>query len=384
MIIILLSALVWTMSQTGRGLTILASPPPGVTGPYFVIAEAEIYGDHVDLSAIRSTMNGQYSTDYAYVQWGTNPFYRVWSDNTLQQVYSGQMIEVLAYFSTTFQFELSLRTTFDNLKSLGAVDPTSVLGQLQGFGNMPGSYITFQSGHYGFPTVSNYFNFTSSKLYAIEGTANGYGSLSVYLNDSLCLSTGPGSIMNATGTSGGLHRWKTIEGYYGNTNGFGPYFITLYCQDFSGLSAAFDPGSSAELRTYTIVDSPGTGFILKSLSPASPVAGSTITVKVKLDPPAADNLNITDSYPNSFALSNADALLEKYKVGTGLEDSINVNVVPQANGQNMIFQINFNQAPTILQTLQIDEYLCLSYSLRVPSTAGEYSLPGAIMQYEVP
>ena len=81
------------------------------TGEYYVTAEATIYGPAVDLAAIRSETGGTYASDKSYVRWGTNPFCRVYADNTLQESYHGYMV-----FTREHYYEHDLRQNFDKLK----------------------------------------------------------------------------------------------------------------------------------------------------------------------------------------------------------------------------------------------------------------------------
>lgn len=374
--------------QTTRGFAVLTAPPPGIPGPYYVAAEAKIYGPHVDLAAIKSKTNAEYASDYTYVQWGTDPFYRVYADNTLQEVYYGQMKDVMNQFSYRFAIETNFRNTFDSLKNTGALDPTSVSGDIHCFGNMPGVFVAYHSYHYMQFARTSYVNITSSKWYVAEayawyeyGSGGDFGSLDVFLNDTLCVSGNNVISVNSTGGVAGFYRWKLtdVSQFSGSEMDFS---ATLYFEDLLDIQKQMD--SDTDLRVYNVTDSPGTGYVLKSLSPSSPVAGSTTTLKVRFDPPSANKMNITDSYPNTFTWGSVDVLLEKFKVGAGLEESSYVHVVPEADGSNMKFTVHYDEALDVLDELEGDEYVYLTYSLRVPDTAGEYTLPAAAMVYLIP
>jgi len=262
---------VYALLQTKTSMAILTTPPPGIPGPYYVTAEAKIQGTVADFVAIKTKMSGTYSSDGTYVQWGTNPFHRVYSDNTLQEVYYGLLNDVTNYFTSSLAN--SLTNTFTNMKNVGAIDPTSSLGSIRYFGNIPG-----------------------------------------------------------TG----------------------------------------------------IIDSPGTGYVSKYATPASPVVKSTVNITLRLDPPKAERMNITDLYPNTFAWEGSQVELKKYKIGVGLVFTAYVSVTPSPDGSNMRFTIYYNQATSILQSLHEDEYIHLSYKLTAPNTAGEYTLPSATMTYGIP
>jgi len=262
---------VYALLQTKTSMAILTTPPPGIPGPYYVTAEAKIQGTVADFVAIKTKMSGTYSSDGTYVQWGTNPFHRVYSDNTLQEVYYGLLNDVTNYFTSSLAN--SLTNTFNNMKNVGAIDPTSSLGSIRHFGNIPGT---------------------------------------------------------------------------------------------------------------DIIDSPGTGFVSKHATPASPVAKSTVNITLRPDPPKAERMNITDLYPNSFTWEGSQVILKKYKIGIGLVATAYVTATPAPDGSNMRFSIYYNQATSILQTLHEDEYIHLSYKLTAPNTAGEYTLPSATMTYAIP
>lgn len=263
-------SLTYALLQMKISMAILTTPPPGIPGPYYVTAEAKIQGPIVDFVAIKSKMSGTYSSDGTYVQWGTNPFYRVYSDNTLQEVYYGLPSDVTNYFTTNMPN--SLTNKFAEMKNIGAMDLASSLGSIRYFGSIPG-----------------------------------------------------------TG----------------------------------------------------IIESPGTGFVLKYATPASPVARSTVNITLRLDPPKAERLNITDLYPNTFTWEGSQVILEKYKIGIGLVATAYVSVTPTPEGYNMKFTIYYNQATSILQSLHEDEYVCVTYKLIAPNTAGEYTLPSATMTYVI-
>jgi hypothetical protein len=222
--------------------------------------------------------------------------------------------------------------------------------------------------------------------FAYSGSPNIIGKMYLYLNDSICLHlVGPtwgcnAKAINSSRYSEATFNWTmkltaTVKGPKREDFDSG---ISIYLKDLSYLEAP------ANAKTYTIVDSPGTGFVSKQLSPSSPVAGSTINVTVKLDPPTANNINITDLYPNSFTWANVDVLLEKFKAGSDLVESAYVNVVPVSDGSNMKFTIYYNQAPNVLESLERDEYVYLTYSLQVPEVAGEHTLPQAAMSFMIP
>jgi hypothetical protein len=380
--IIVLSA-AYAFVQTRLTFAVLTTPPPGIAGPYYVTAEAKIYGPVVDLAAIKSKMSGTYAPDYTYVQWGTNPFYRIYVDNTFQEVYYGQMIDILEQFSgvssysTGFPVENNFRSTYDSLKNVGGIDPTSVLGELHYFGNIPGSFIAYHTYHPSIAEITDYINVSSSEWYATEGTQiNSY--LRVYLNDTLCLNDPSDAIpsINSSGSSADFYRWKIVSGAYYHI------FVTLYFKDLSDVQKTLS--SSSELRIYIVVDSPGTGFVSKYVSPSSPVIGSTITVTVRLDPPSASKMNITDKYPNTFTWTGGQVTLQKYRIGSGSVATASVSVTPTPDGSNMKFTVYYNQAADVLQSLLSDEYVYMSYTLTAPSTMGEYTLPAATMTYLIP
>jgi len=379
----------YALVQTKQTLAILTSPPPGIPGPYYVTAEAKIYGPVVDLGAIKSKTSGTYASDYTYVQWGTNPFYRVYVDNTLQEVYYGQMKDVMKQFSFRFAVETDLKNTYDNLKSTGALDPTSILGELRYFGNMPGIFIAYRDYHLSWLERTSYVNITSSKWYAVEAYTfrswvwGPLGTLNVYLNETLCVSSTFDNIaINASSGLAGLYRWKMV--YSPPPWGYLDEEIssTLYFQDLLGIQELLEP--EADLRIYTVIDSPATAFVLKYVSPSSPVIGSPIGVTVKLDPPAAKNMNITDLYPNTFTWAGGQVTLQKFRIGVGLVETASVSVTPSPVGSNMQFTVYYNQATNVLESLLSDEYVYMSYTLTAPSTAGEYTLPSATMTYLIP
>jgi len=395
---IIVFSVVYASIQTRAGLAVLTSPPPGIPGPYYVTAEAKIYGPVVDLAAIKSKMGGAYAIDYTYVQWGTNPFYRVYVDNTLQEVYYGQMIDVINRFGPWggYAMETSFRDTLDNMKNVGALDPSSEMGVIRYFGNLPGTFIGMNpSGTHNLNTTTDSWKAVVIHAKSAYSYISPYGyyyssTVTIDLNGTRIIGlTSPSTttadyrVMNASGYSGGLEKYVwTIYIYKATGNRQnGDAAATLYLGEVVHYETNM-PDSA--YRVYTVMDSPGTGFVSKYVSPSSPVAGSTINVTVRLDPPSAEKMNITDFYPNTFTWASVDILLEKFKVDTGLEETAYVNVVPVPDGSNMTFTIYYNQALDILQSLQSDEYIYLTYSLRVPDVAGEYTLPAATMSYLIP
>jgi hypothetical protein len=264
-------SLAYALLQIRTSMAILTTPPPGISGPYYVTAEARIQGSIADFVAIKTKMGGTYSSDGTYVQWGTNPFYRVYSDNTLQEVYYGLLSDVTSYFTT--YMPSSLANKFTEMKNIGAMDPTSSLGSIRYFGNIPG-----------------------------------------------------------TG----------------------------------------------------IIESPGTGFVIKYATPASPVMKSTVNITLRLDPPRAERMNITDLYPNTFTWEGSQVILEKFKIGVGPIATAYTSVTPTPEGPNMKFIIYYNQVTSVLQSLHEDEYVYVTYKLIAPNTAGEYTLPSATMTYLIP
>lgn len=382
LVCIIAFSVAYSFTQTKTGFAVLTTPPPGIPGPYYVTAEAKIYGPVVDLAAIKSKMSGTYAPDYTYVQWGTNPFYRVYVDNTIQEVYYGQMIEVMTQFSSgrgidqMFSVENDFRSTFDTLRNTGALDPTSLLGEIRYFGNMPGVFIAY---HAGVPhVIDDYVNVSSSQWYAVEGRSVWGAYFQIFLNETLCLKvSGYDPAMNSSGSSASFYRLRlTSAGQHIYAS------ATFYFKDLAGIQKALDP--RAELRIYTVIDSPGTGFISKYVSPSSLIIGSTITITVRLDPPSASNMNITDLYPNTFAWTGGQVTLQKFRIGVGLVETAFVSVTPTPAGSNMKIQINYDQAPSILQSLLSDEYIYMSYTLTAPTTSGEYTLPSASMEYSIP
>jgi hypothetical protein len=264
-------SIVYALLQTKTSMAILTTPPPGIPGPYYVTAEAKIQGPVADFVAIKNQMSGTYSPDGTYVQWGNNPFYRVYSDNTLQEVYYGLLSDVTSYH--TANHPNSLSNKFTEMKNVGATDPASSLGSIRYFGNIP--------------------------------------------------------------------------------------------------------------RT-DIIASPGTGFVIKYATPASPLMKSAVNITLRLDSPRAENMNITDSYPNAFTWEGSQITLQKYRIGAGLVAAASISVTPTPDGSNMRFTINCNQATSILRSLQEDEYVYVTYKLIAPNTPGEYTLPSATMTYTIP
>jgi len=261
----------YALLQTKTSMAILTTPPPGIPGPYYVTAEAKIQGTVADFVAIKTKMSGTYSSDGTYVQWGTNPFYRVYSDNTLQEVYYGLLNDVTNH--KTSNLPTSLVNKFTEMKNVGAIDPTSSLGPIRYFGNIPGT---------------------------------------------------------------------------------------------------------------DVIESPGTGLVIKYATPASPVMRSTVNITLRLDPPKAERINITDLYPNTFTWEGSQVILEKLKIGVGSVATAYVSATPTPDGSNMKFTIYYNQATSILQSLHEDEYVYVTYKLIAPNTAGEYTLPSATMTYAIP
>jgi len=257
----------YALLQTKTSMAILTTPPPGIPGPYYVTAEARIQGPVADFIAVKTKMSGTYSSDGTYVQWGTNPFYRVYSDNTLQEVYYGLLSDVTNYHTSN-----TLVNKFTEMKNIGATDPTSSLGPIRYFGNIPGT---------------------------------------------------------------------------------------------------------------DIIESPGTGFVIKYATPASPLMKSTINITLGLDPPRAENMNITDLYPNTFTWEGSQVTLQKYRIGVGLVATASVSVTPTPDGSNMKFTIYYNQATSVLQSLHEDEYIYVTYKLIAPNAAGEYTLPSATTTYTI-
>jgi len=94
-------SIVYALLQTKTSIAILTTPPPDIPGPYYITAEAKIQGTVVNFVAIKTKMSGTYSSDGTYVKWGTNPLYRVYSDNTLQEVYYGLLNDVTNYHAST-------------------------------------------------------------------------------------------------------------------------------------------------------------------------------------------------------------------------------------------------------------------------------------------
>jgi hypothetical protein len=362
LVFIVTIALVYALTRPTSGFAILTTPPPGIPGPYYVTAEAKIYGPVVDLSAIKNKTGGMDSADYTYVKWGTNPFYRVYVDNTLQEVYYGQMVDVMNAGA------LDLNSTFNNLLNVGAVSATSLLGDVHHSGNMPGSYIALNS-------FSGSFQVETSRFYAASASfviSCGFQFSWVYVYMNGCAVLLPNNVLNTTGGGAGVYIFNVqCTGYQGSA--------TLYFQDIIDTNLTI----SQNCRVYTVIDSPGTGFVSKEVSPASPLIGSSINITVKSDLPSAKNVNLTDLYPNTFGWSGAPVTLEKYRVGVGLEASTSLGVTPIPDGSNMKIQINYDQAPSILQSLLGDEYIYVSYTLIAPTTSGEYTLPSASMSYSI-
>ena len=367
----------YALIQTKTGLAVLTSPPPGIAGPFYVTVEAKIYGPRVDLAMIKSKMSGTYASDYTYVQWGTNPFYRIYVDNTLQEVYYGNMKNIMQMLSGyNFYIETLFKNTFNDMINVGALDLLSRLGILNHMGNLPGVFISVKEG----AGESVALTIESSHWLAAIAEPHPYGGsgywLEVSLNETTCIHIYNGVGFNASGSLAHLYYWNITASQNIGSN----WHATLYFEDLLSLETTI---GSEFLRVYYVANSPGTGFVSKEVSP-SPFVGSTINVTVRFDPPSAQRLNITDLYPNTFTWGSVDVLLQKFKVGTSLEETAYVNVVPVPDGSNMKFTIYYNQAPNILQELLGDEYIYLTYSLRAPSVAGEYTLPAATMSYLIP
>lgn len=382
-------ATVYAFVQLRSGYAVLTNPPPGIPGPYYVTAEATIYGPVVNLASIKNVTGGQNASDYTYVQWGTNPFYRVYADNLLQEVFYGTLTDVINQFSSmqNYPLQTNLFSTFDYLKNYGAIDPSSSVGYEKYFGNVAGAFLdTSTLGGY-LVTNSKSWKATLAQARGGEYWGPGYpvyvpATMTVCLNGSQCATAYSSGILtttqalNASGFQDGISilNWT----FSGNADYGGFCSTTIYLEDLQQVQ------STVAFKNFTVIDSPGTSFVSKYVSPSSPVAGSTVNVTVRLDPPRAANMNITDLYPNMFTWASVDVLLEKFKAGVGLEESAYVNVVPTPDGSNMKFTVYYNQALGILQSLQRDEYVYLTYSLRVPNTAGEYTLPSASMSYSIP
>jgi len=124
--------------------------------------------------------------------------------------------------------------------------------------------------------------------------------------------------------------------------------------------------------------------MIKYATPASPVMKSIVNITLRIDPPKAERMNITDFYPNTFTWEGSQIMLEKYKIGMGLVATAYVSVTPTPEGSNMKFNVYYDQATSILQSLHEDEYVYVTYKLIAPNTAGEYTLPSAIMTYTIP
>lgn len=263
-------SLVYALSQSNRSLAILTVPPPDIPGPYYFTAEARILGEVTNFAAIKAMMSGTYSLDGTYVQWGSNPFFRVYSDNTFQEVYYGLLNDVTNY--KTSNLPGNLMSKFSEMKNVGATDPASILGTINYFGNIPGT---------------------------------------------------------------------------------------------------------------DIVESPGTGFVTKYVVPASPVMGSTVNITLRLDPPKAEHMNVTDVYPNTFSWEGSSVLIEKFKIGVGLVATAYASAFPVSDGSNMKFTVSYDQAASILQSLDEDEYVYVTYKLLAPNIPGEYTLPSATMLYGI-
>jgi len=386
-------SVIYIAFQPSTGFAILTTPPPGIPGPYYVTAEAKIYGPVVDLAAIKSKMGGEYASDYTYVQWGTNPFYRVYVDNTFQEVYYGQMIDVMDQISWRFSLENNINNTYSSLENTGAIDPTSELGNLNYFGNMPGTYIAIFLEVVASYSVSYLLNMSSSQLYDTE--AGGHGDpctlLLISLNATKVINAElpwvgydyqRAKFLNATSVQDGMLNWNITLVHTGVWMLNARVSVTIYLKDLLLPVETTLPASS--WKVYTVIDSPGTGFVSKYVSPSSPVVGSTVEVTVRLDPPSAGNINITDLYPNTFTWPGGLVTLQKFRIGVGLVATASVSVAPNPVGSNMQFTVYYDQATNVLELLLSDEYVYMSYTLTAPSTSGEYTLPAATMTYLIP
>lgn len=371
-------SVVFALFQTKSGFAVLTSPPPGIPGPYYVTAEAKIYGPVVDLAAIKSKMGGTYASDYTHVQWGTNPFYRVYIDNTFQEVYYGELNDVMNQLGYNFAIESNLNNTFDVLVNNGAVDLTSILGQMSYYGNMPGVFVTLSVYGTGYYTGQVFrFNVTTTGLIASAAQVDSYmfwpGVLTLYLNGTVNLN-GAGRLLNTTAAAGRIE-WEADVRVTLTCS------VTIYLKDI----IVFESTAPYDIvRTYVVEDSPGTGFASKSVSPASPLIGSNVDIIARFDPPAAGNVNLTDLYPNTFSWIGGQVTLEKFRVGVGRIASVSLSVTPVPSGSNVKISITYDQAPSVLQSLLSDEYTHMKYTLTAPSISGEYTLPAATMSYLIP
>jgi hypothetical protein len=182
--------------------------------------------------------------------------------------------------------------------------------------------------------------------------------------------------INATGFPGNFATW-TIDGLSGCDRFSGAFY-------FKDLSYFATDIPSQNYKVYTIVDSPGTGYLTKCLYPSSPKAGNAFNVTVRVDTPAANNANITEYYPNTFSWPGAQVTLKKFKIGVGMTSSATLSVTPVPELTNLKFTITYDQASSILQSLAGDEYITMEYSLTAPTIAGEYTLPAAKIEYTIP
>lgn len=372
-------SIAYALIQTRAGFAILTMPPPDIPGPYYIAAELKIYGPQVNLATIKSKMGGTYAPDYSYVKWGDNPFYKVFADNTFQEVYYGQMIDVMDRLSHNFQIENDLIGTYNTMKNTGAIDPESHPGTILYFGNMPGMFIAINQLGQTPCTLST----ITSYWYATEGAVNsGWYSdtgWEVLLNNTICISvrgSGRPRGINATGWESNWGIW-TVRRTYGGDSFSGSFY-------FKDLSYFTTDMPSTNYKLYTVIDSPGTGYVTKSLSPPSPKAGTTFTVTVRFDTPAANYANITDYYPNVFTWPGGQVTLKKFKIGVGQVASATVSVTPVPELDKMKFTINYDQAPTVLQSIAGDEYIFMDYTLKTPTAPGEYTLPAATIKYTIP
>jgi hypothetical protein len=293
--------------------------------------------------------------------------------------------------------ENDLINTYRSLMNNGAIDATSVLGDIAFFGNMPGVYVAvFIQAYAILSPVSHFLNMSTSQLYCIEagGYTLNWNNLFVRLNGTMVTSldlpygddNSHAKTINASGVMDGrLELNMTLANSYYPPGSYTMYSwtsCTFYLKDLSPPLETTLPSSA--YRVYTIIDSPGTGFVSKSVSPSSPLIGSTVDLLIKLDPPAANNVNLTDLYPNSFVWSGGQVTLKKFRVGVGLVAETSLSLIPTPVGSNMKVFISFDRAPTVLQSLLSDEYIHMSYTLTAPSASGEYTLPSATMTCSTP
>lgn len=365
----------YSLIDLNRGFAVLTTPPPDIPGPHYVAAELKILGPQVNLAKIKSIMGGSYATDYSYVKWGVNPFYKVYADNTFQEVSYGNLVDILNGLSRDFQTENNLINTYNTMKSNGAIDPESQRGTTKFFGSIPGIVVAVNQLSQSPSTI----NVVTSYWYATAGilSTNEYVTWNIKLNQSLCLSVNDWyhTFINASGYSANCALW-TLTGLSG-----GHLSTSFYFKD---LQYFYTDIPSSVYKIYTILPTPGTGYVVKSLYPSSPKAGTTFAVNDTFDPPAANYANITDYYTNAFAWGGGQVTLIKFKIGVGQVASSTVSVTPVPEGMNMKFTILYTQASTVLQTIAGDEYVTMVYTLKAPTTASEYTLPAATIKYTIP